>query len=92
MSAKTDDRAVPIALTTTQVRPRETFASPLLRVIANVRFGTTCLATIAKGRSMPGPRLYDRGYDVARAGVRQGAIEEIEKCSVVVGVLRRYGD
>ena len=55
-------------------------------------FGTTCLATVAKGRSMPGPRLHDCQYDVVRAGVRQGAVEEIAECFVVAGVLRRYGD
>jgi hypothetical protein len=61
-------------------------------VIANVRFGTTCLVTIAKGRSMPGPRLHDCQYDVVRASLRQGAIEEIAEYSVVVEVLRCYDD
>jgi hypothetical protein len=60
--------------------------------MANVRFDTTCLATIAKGGSMPGFRLYDCQYEAVREGVRQGAMEGIAESFAAVGVLRRYGD
>ncbi|WP_148662375.1 hypothetical protein [Paraburkholderia phytofirmans] len=61
-------------------------------MMANVRFDTTCLATIAKGGSMPGFRLYDCLYEVVRAGVRQGAMEGFAESFAAVGVWRRYGD